>query len=111
MPRGNPGKPRKEKEAKAAPELAPLNLKDYNTSPILEGPATWSGGPALVHQGVALLEGINETILDEALAGTTLKEYVLRRLTPTSVLIDRFRVDEISKILTKRGYEPKIVNL
>ena len=101
---GTASKVRKEKEP-----LAPLNLRERNTSPTIEGTVTWQGGPALIQQNVAVLEGVSETILDEVLAGTVLKDMVVRRLSPTVIVIDQARVDEITKLLTKRGYEPKII--
>lgn len=110
MPRGKPGSGQTAKIKEPKAPLAPVNLKDYNSSPTLEGPATWSDGPALVHQNVAILEGVSETILEEALAGTQLKELIVRRLSPSAVMVDHNRLDEITKFLTKRGYEPKVIN-
>lgn len=102
---GTAGKVRKEKEAPA-----PLNLKERNTSPTLEGAATWPGGPALIQQNVAVLEGVSEAILDEVLTSTALKDMIVRRLSPTVVVVDQGRIDEITKFLTKRGYEPKVIS-
>lgn len=112
MPRGK----RSEGSAADSPKitkerelLAPINLKEQNSSPTLEGPATWEGGPAIIHQNVAVLEGVTETVLNEVLAGTDLKNMVVRRLSPTVIVVDQARVDEITKFLTKRGYEPKVI--
>jgi hypothetical protein len=43
------------------------------------------------------------------LAGTSLAEVVVRRLTPTLFIVDHERLDELIKVLTKRGYEPKLL--
>lgn len=85
------------------------DLKQFNSSPTLEGPVTTPGGPALFHLNVALLDCISETILEEALAATDLKYAIVRRISPTTVLVDPARLDELVKALTKRGYEPRIV--
>lgn len=87
------------------------DLKQYNASPTLEGAATWPGGPALIHQNVTLLKCVNELVLEEALAASDLKYAVVRRLSPSAVLVDSEQVEELVKVLTKRGYEPKIVKL
>ncbi len=86
-----------------------MDLKQFNSSPNLEGKATWAGGPALVHQNVTLLECASPAILDEALSATPLKFAVVRRISPTVVLVDHARLDELVKALTKKGYEPRIV--
>ena len=44
-----------------------MDLKQFNSSPNLEGKTTWPGGPALVHHNVTLLECATPAILDEAL--------------------------------------------
>lgn len=85
------------------------DLSQFNSSPTLKSAATWTGGPTLVHQNVTLLDCVNETVLEEALAATDLKQAVVRRLTPSSVIIDSAKADELVKALTKRGYEPKLV--
>ncbi len=86
-----------------------VDLKEFNSSPTLEGPATWLGGPALVHQNVTLLQCVSETVLEEALLATDLKYAVVRRLSPSTVLIDAEKAAELIKVLTKRGYEPRVV--
>lgn len=86
-----------------------MDLKQFNSSPNLEGAATWSGGPSLVHQNVTLLECVSPEILDEVLSATPLKYAVVRRLTTTSVLVDPTQVEELVKALTKKGYEPRRV--
>jgi hypothetical protein len=86
-----------------------MDLKQFNSSPTLDGAATGAGGPALVHRNVTLLECASETILEEALSATPLKYAVVRRISPTSVLIDHTQAAELVKILTKKGYEPRII--
>ena len=86
-----------------------VNLAQYNSSPTLEGAATWNGGPAIIHQNVTLLDCVSETVLEEALAATDLKEAVVRRISPQAVLVDPAVVEELIKALTKRGYEPKVI--
>ncbi len=86
-----------------------INNQPTNSSPTLEAAATWEGGPPIIHQNVALIECINATVLDEVLNGTTLKNFVVRRISPTCIAVDQLRTDEIIKFLTKRGYEPKVV--
>ena len=86
-----------------------MDLKQYNSSPNLEGPVTWPGGTGLVHQNVTLLECASPEILEEALSATPLKYAVVRRLTPTAVLVDHAQAPELVKALTKKGYEPRIV--
>ena len=86
-----------------------MDLKQFNSSPNLEGAATWPSGPSLVHQNVTLLECASPAILDEALSATPLKYAVVRRLTPTAVLVDPAQVEELVKTLTKKGYEPRRV--
>ncbi len=86
-----------------------MDLKQYNSSPTLEEAATGAGGPALVHRNVTLLECASEAILEEALAATPLKYAVVRRISPTAVLLDHAQAAELVKILTKKGYEPRII--
>ncbi len=85
------------------------DLPKFNSSPTLEGAATWPGGPAIIHQNVVVLNCVSEMVLEEALASTDLKYAVVRRISPSAVLIDSAGLEEMIKILTKRGYEPKIV--
>jgi len=85
------------------------NNQPINSSPTLDAAATWEGGPPIIHQNVALIECINPTVLDEVLNGTALKNFVVRRISPTWIAVDQLRTDEIIKFLTKRGYEPKII--
>lgn len=82
-----------------------------NSSPSYEqgSTATWPGGPPIIHQNVAIIECASATILEELLKGTTLKNFVVRYLTPTTILVDQQRTDDIMKFLTKRGYEPKVM--
>ncbi len=91
-------------QRKTVPELAELN-----TSPTLRATPTWPGGPAILHQNVALLEIASETLANEILLGTTLANAIVRRLTPTLFMVDHARLDELVKQLTRRGYEPKIL--
>ena len=87
-----------------------MDLKQFNSSPTLEGTITPEGGPLLVHQNVTLLECASETILEEALSATALKYAVVRRISPTIVLVDHAQAAELVKALTKKGYEPRIVS-
>lgn len=87
-----------------------MDLKQFNSSPNLEGKTTWAGGPVLVHQNVTLLECGSPAILDEALSATPLKYAVVRRISPTVVLVDHAQLPELVKALTKKGYEPRIVS-
>lgn len=80
-----------------------------NTSPTLDAPATWEGGPPIVHQNVALIECVSTIVLDEILKGTALKNYIVRQISATCIAVDQLRTDEIIKFLTKRGYEPKVI--
>ena len=80
-----------------------------NSSPTFDAPATWQGGPPLIHQNVTLLECINAAVLDEVLKGTNLKNYMVRRISPICIAVDQLRTDEIVKFLTKRGYEPRVI--
>lgn len=86
-----------------------MNFKQYNSSPTLEGAATWEGGPLVVHQNVILLECASEAILEEALSATPLKYAIVRRISPTVVLVDHIQAVELVKVLTKKGYEPRII--
>ena len=104
-----PAKGRKSLEKEPKTPSAPVSLKERNASPTLEGPATSPNGPALLHQNLAILEGVSETILEEALASTALKDMVVRRLSPSVIVVDQHRIDEITKFLSKRGYEPKVI--
>ncbi len=85
------------------------DLTQFNSSPNLEGAATWTGGPAIIHQNVVLLKCVSEVVLEEALVATDLKYNVVRRISPTTVIINDENIDELVKTLTKRGYEPKII--
>ena len=86
-----------------------MDLKQFNSSPNLEGKTTWPGGPAQVHQNVTLLECASPAILDEALSATPLKYAVVRRISPTVVLVDHAQAAELVKVLTKKGYEPRLI--
>ncbi|MDB5080251.1 MAG: hypothetical protein JWP00_2175 [Chloroflexi bacterium] len=86
-----------------------MDLKKFNSSPTLEEAATWEGGPLIVHQNVTLLECASEAVLEEALSATPLKYAVVRRISPTVVLVDHGQVPELVKTLSKKGYEPRIV--
>ncbi len=86
-----------------------VDLSAFNSSPTLDKPATWLGGPPLIHQNVTLLECVTEAILEEVLTATDLKYAVVRRISPQAVLVDSATVEELVKALTKRGYEPKII--
>jgi hypothetical protein len=86
-----------------------IDLKLFNSSPTMEGAATWPGGPALIHQNVTLLNCVSESILEEALAASDLKYTVVRRISPSAVLVNNYGLEELVKVLTKRGYEPKII--
>jgi hypothetical protein len=87
-----------------------MDLEQFNSSPTLEGPTTWAGGPSVVHRNVSLLECATPAILDEALSATPLKFAVVRRLSPTVVVVDYAQLGELVKFLTKKGYEPRIIN-
>jgi hypothetical protein len=94
--------------------MATLPAKDndtvnINASPTYVAPLTWEGGPAIMQQHVCLLECVSATVLDELLNGTALKNFVVRRISPTCLVIDQQRTEEIIKFLTKRGYEPKVL--
>lgn len=86
-----------------------MDLKQFNSSPTLEGAATGEGGPVLIHRNVTLLEAVSEAILEEALSATTLKYAIVRWISPTAVLVDHTQAAELVKILTKKGYEPRII--
>lgn len=86
-----------------------MDLKQFNSSPTLEDKVFAEGGPLLVHQNVALLECASEAILEEALSATPLKYAVVRRISPTVVLVDHAQSAELVKALTKKGYEPRII--
>lgn len=102
MPRGQTRSPKE--------RAVPVPLTERNSSPTLDGPATWPGGPAVVHMNVTLLEGVSAALVDEVLVGTTLGNAVVRRLTPTALLIDQEQIGEVITLLTKRGYEPKVID-
>lgn len=87
-----------------------MDLKQFNSSPTLEGATTWEGGPNVVHRNVALLECANPAILEEALSATPLKFAVVRRISPAVVLVDHAQLGELVKFLTKKGYEPRIIS-
>lgn len=86
-----------------------MDLKQYNSSPTLEEGVTWEGGPLVVHQNVTLLECASEAILEEALSATPLKYAIVRRISPRVVLVDHTQAAELVKILTKKGYEPRLI--
>ena len=85
------------------------NPPNPNSSPVYDAAATWENGPPLIHQNVALVECTSPSVLDEVLNGTALKNFVVRRISPTCIAVDQLRLDEIVKFLTKRGYEPKVI--
>lgn len=87
-----------------------MDLEQFNSSPTLEGATTWAGGPPVIHHNATLLECASPAILDEVLSATTLKYAVVRRISPTVVLVDHSQVAELVKALTKKGYEPRIIS-
>jgi hypothetical protein len=101
----------KKNELKTEQRRAEINLNEVlsglNSSPtILE--ATVTNTP-VIHRNVTLIEFVNSRVLDEVLRATNLKEMIVRRLSETIVLIDYQQQDEFIKTLTKKGYEPKII--
>ena len=80
-----------------------------NSSPTYDAAATWGDGPPLIHQNVALIECVNASVLDEILNLTALKNFVVRRISDRCIVVDQTRAEEILKLLTKRGYEPKVI--
>ena len=91
------------------PENTKTDLTQFNSSPTLEKPATWLGGPSLIHQNVTVLDCVNATVLEEVLAVTDLRYAVVRRISPQTILVDAQALETLVKALTKRGYEPKVI--
>ncbi|HEX2915299.1 MAG TPA: hypothetical protein VH186_31330 [Chloroflexia bacterium] len=87
-------------------------LKENNTSPtLLDSMVEEGSAQVIVHSQVLLLEFNNSQLLEEVLRGTTLAQYVVRRVSETTLMVDQAKQDELIKVLTKKGYEPKIVAL
>jgi hypothetical protein len=87
-------------------------LSENNTSPTLLNPLVEEGSSqVIIHSQVLLLEFNSPALLEEVLRGTTLARFVVRRVGEAAVMVDHLRQDELLKVLTKKGYEPKIVAL
>ncbi|MEI6043003.1 MAG: hypothetical protein WCS37_01310 [Chloroflexota bacterium] len=97
----------KSKDYKALPpdEL----LAQVNSSPTLLGMAVGKQGTPILHRQVALIEFANAQVMEEVLQSTDLKNFVVRRLGDTVLMIDHERREDLVKLLTKRGYEPRIL--
>jgi hypothetical protein len=84
-------------------------LAEVNTSPTLFGSAAVRPEIPVIHRKVALLEFANAQVLAEVLQSTDLKNFVVRQLGDTALMIDHECQEELIKLLTKRGYEPRIL--
>jgi hypothetical protein len=86
-----------------------FDFSQVNSSPALdELSINDATGPAL-YKNVTILECVSETVLDEALMATDLKNYVMLRISPTCVMVDDAVLPELIKNMTKKGYEPRVV--
>ncbi len=62
---------------------------------------------ARLYRNIALIECADEATLAEVSAGP-LGRYIVRRLSPTVVVVDHAQGDAIVKALQKGGYTPKV---
>ena len=61
-----------------------------------------------VHRNVTLIEVDDPVLLMELETATALRELVLCRLSPTSVLVDDRQVEQLLKEMVSRGYTPRV---
>ncbi len=113
MPRGRPSGPGKAADLKQTTKTiksAAEVLVDVNSSPVMLASAV-KPEEVTVHRQLLLLEFNSPALLDEVLSTTVLANFVVRRLGETALMVDHQRQDELVKILTKKGYEPKVVKV
>ncbi len=84
-------------------------LSENNTSPALLLPIVDEESAVLVHRQVLLLEFNSPELLEEVLRATPLVKFVVRKLSGNVLMVDHADQDELVKLLTKKGYEPKII--
>ena len=84
-------------------------LTEANSSPVMLEPAV-KLEEVVIHRQLLLLEFNSPALLEEVLSTTLLANFVVRRLGPAALMVDHQRQDELLKLLTKKGYEPKIVS-
>ncbi len=65
---------------------------------------------ARLYRNIALIECADEATLAEVSAGP-LGRFIVRRLSPTVVVVDHTRADAIIKALQKGGYTPKVTRV
>jgi hypothetical protein len=58
-------------------------------------------------KNVAILEVAESALLDELLA-SGLQSFVVRQLSPTSVVVDHERLGDVRKLLKKLGQTPRV---
>ncbi len=64
--------------------------------------------PWTLHQHLTLLEADEPALLDECLAATRSQALVVRRLSPTAVVVDHEQAERLVQALLKKGYTPKV---
>ncbi|MBN9392894.1 MAG: hypothetical protein J0I20_32985 [Chloroflexi bacterium] len=119
MPRGRPAgtgtgagtrKPTGSKQTVKTIRSAAEVLTEANSSPVMLAPAV-KPEEVTVHRQLLLLEFTSPALLEEVLSATVLANFVVRRLGETALMVDHQRQDELVKLLTKKGYEPKITRV
>ncbi len=110
MPRGKTaGTSTNLKKATKIIKSAAEVLTEANSSPVMLEPAV-KQEEVVIHRQLLLLEFNSPALLEEVLGTTLLANFVVRRLGKTALMVDHQRQDELLKLLTKKGYEPKIVS-
>jgi hypothetical protein len=106
-------KPNNKKEASRQPlKNVEEILTELNTSPTLLEPMVEEGSSqVIIHSQVLLLEFNSPQLLEEVLQVTPIARFVVRRVGDAAMMVDYLRKDELFNLLTKKGYEPKIVTM
>ncbi len=111
MPKGKPGSGKK---ASAPVEKTPLKsvveiLSETNSSPVLMASLLEEGSSeVIVHNQAVLLEFNTPQLLEEVMRTTLLARFVVRQVGEQALMVDHSSQDELVKLLTKKGYEPRV---